>query len=246
MYLTGFCLLLFLSFNLSVAQNDSDIFEWKVNIGDSQTFRYSKYYDYEDFDGNGDYYSNTVPLYDVNGYRFNVTKQVGSTITIKIIGFESHLALLNVTYNNELTVQQKTIECDTGNFHMSWAPVLKTTTNRTYWEESAGSIEDSFGGNNWTINTLLEGNIVIYSMNTTFEETGIAYELKSKSYWKTGWAFYFYEKESNSTFTFSEFEFSTSSKLVPGFENLPYLGFILLVGVITRRKIMISENPPLG
>ncbi len=81
-----------------------------------------------------------------------------------------------------------------------------------------GNSNSSVDGRSWQ--SLLEGDLVEDSYRTTFEETGITYEWRSRFNWKTGWAVYFYEKEANSTFTISEYEFSTSNHLVPGFDNI--------------------------
>jgi hypothetical protein len=207
--------------------------EWKVEVGDTKTYRLTKYYDTEDLDNNGDPNSEDFSFENIEGETINMTRQVGLTITYEIIELEpvtapgGGRAIAQISFNG---VKKKQEELDQ-------APVFPVIDNKSYYEKLVKGINEKdpipplishFAS--------LDGNIYTYehTMNTTLDSTVFRI---SKSNWKTGWITYKYTRfeYNNGTVQF-EIEDKIVENTVPGFVALPLICGLTLLTIIRIRK----------
>ncbi len=213
--------------NLAVASveiTDQSIFEpnleWKVSVGDVKQFTYRKVYDLYDSDEDGN--PNTQRMYAEleNGTETEITITSGSTLSCEILALDEY-ATIQITINGiELDPQEG-----------GGGVLMKTTDNKTYWEEIASQISDEHQ------NVSVEGNLLVHrSKDSWSDKTFVGI---TKTNWKTGWLEYVYSKETNSTHILREMEITTGGTpgLIPGFEIAPlYVPLIVLATLFLRKR----------
>jgi hypothetical protein len=184
------------------------------------TYTISKYFDLADSDGNGDPESTTLLIQNEAGEFVNVTYGKGSKYTTKITALNG-LATAQTTYGSVVSKEST-----------AGGVVMKTTDNKSYWEEYASAMS----GDNSSLGSItVEGNYIVTKMDLNIFNTTT--ESVVKFNWKTGWHTYTYSKMTNSTHTISEMEVTSGSSGIPGFE-IPsiILGLFIITLVVTRKR----------
>ncbi len=171
-------------------------FEWKVEIGDSQTYTYKIFYDIRE-PSLEEYQISGIA---VNGQIVSVIVREGTKITYTISSIPITGSLrCEMTYNSNVTLIEEFIPA---------IIVMKTTENKSYWEEQIYGNDSIFLQRNLVIQETINqglyyddgGQIFPYTLISTF-----------KWNWETGWLTYFYIRAffMNETYIEEEFEAST-------------------------------------
>ena len=180
--------------SLSVISKINQNIEYRVQIGDSQTYIFTKVYSYFSIPP---YEFQMIGVREEGGFVV-ITIREGTTLTYTITSIpRSGLILGTRTYNGNITLQEE-----------SFIPFIrKTVTNRSYLVEYCNyygnnSSEFIISGNLITqeilfVNQSLQTNQGIINVNTTLVDIWN---------WKTGWQVYQLIKQYNSTTTFYEEE----------------------------------------
>ena len=196
--------------------------EWKVAVGDVKTFTFTKLYDLNDYDGDGDPYTQSSFIELENGTEIDLKIRAGSTYSFEVLTLDEYATLQATIDGYEL-----------GPMDSGSGIVAKTVDNQTYWEEYATQISGGYQ------NVSVEGNLLVYQMRDTWN-FGETQESIRKMNWKTGWLSYMYQKETNETHTISEMEIMTegAATLTPGFELSPLPISLLLfsIYILKRRR----------
>lgn len=197
------------------------ILEWKVNIGDSQTYIYDIYYDMREATPNQYRVSGT----DVNGHSISVfvgkDSKLRYTITSKPV---TGSLQAEITINSIVTLIEESVPA---------IIVIKTIDDKSHWD------------NNFSFS--IQGNLLVQetiSQNIYFDESqAFLYDLISilKWNWKTGWLTYFYSRAyfENETYYEEKFEAESTSNLQ--FQPNVIFGvtflFIILTIFLAEKKI---------
>jgi hypothetical protein len=195
--------------------------EWKVKVGDSMTYEFTKVYQNPDEDEDGDPNTRKIIFPDEDGNTREVFLKKGTILEIEIIKLNDGATIKN-TFNGEITSEESTDN----------TMVMKTVDNKTYWEEyaktkSVGDTEGSVDGNLLVLETEYEN----YDTSTT--------EMIFKVDWKTGWFTYRYQKHYNETDTIFEMELTVKAAGgITGIEQVSILlGLVIITLVVsTKRK----------
>ena len=179
-------------------------FEWNVAVGDSMRYTFTKIFDLNDYDEDGDLYTRTGHFIAENDTIIEMTIRQGSSLFCEILTLDEYATI-------QLTLDGITFELS-GDY--GWF-ITKTTDNRTYWEEYAEQISDEYQ------NVSVEGDMVVHRTTDNWND-GTSYYI-SKINWRTGWLSYTYQKETNGTHTIREMEVTSGiPDLIPGFEFSPF------------------------
>ncbi len=198
-----------------------DQLEWKVNVGDSQTYELTQYLDVDDTDGDGDIHSTYLTILDENGHQVNITWKVGSKVKYTVTHLNDSGAYLKRTYDGKITGQEA----------RTTLAVQKTIDNRTFWEEYTQGFSTP------TRNASVNGDLIIIE-----EDIFLAAETLHEVYkfnWRTGWLTYRSQKLYNSSMTMVEIILSkASSGIIP--LEFPYIlsGVFVLVLFLRKPRII--------
>jgi hypothetical protein len=155
--------------------------EWKVNIGDQETYVIMEYYDDTEPDEN---LASLIrfPVTTEDGNVVEVILGKGSKITVEIINLSSEIvnhATIRVIYDGNITEKERSDNYTLGFTNFQY--IMKTTSNQSYWlnqyELFNVTFEDQF------IIILSEISILI-SDNTP------RIQIIVKRNWQTGWLAY--------------------------------------------------------
>ncbi|UCE13549.1 MAG: hypothetical protein JSV04_15390 [Candidatus Heimdallarchaeota archaeon] len=210
--------------------------EWKVQVGDSQTYTVVSYFDDLDIDGNGDKHSQALSVQDENGTTVTFLLKTGSQIKVEISALNGR-AMLKWTYDGKITSQVN----DDGDPPYSY--VIKTVNNKTYWEERFQNETDYS----------IVDDFIVFSSERRVADTMTKMDIRRD--WMTGWLIDMYVKLFNETDTITELglssiENSTATMTILGtsrtttitsFPFLPLIiGLAFIVGFFRKkRKITI-------
>ncbi|PWI48842.1 hypothetical protein CEE45_04600 [Candidatus Heimdallarchaeota archaeon B3_Heim] len=196
---------------------DSDL-DWKVAVGDSMRYTFTKLFDLNDYDEDGSPYTQKISFVAENGSEIELSIREGSQLLCEIVTLDEYATI-------QLTLDGIKSEPSEGGGSF----VTKTTDNRTYWEEFAKQANTEFQ------NVTVEGNLVVYRSVDNWDDR--TYYSMSKINWRTGWFSYIYQKEMNGTHTLTEMEVSTEVPvLTPGFEISPLPVSLVLFSIYIWRK----------
>jgi hypothetical protein len=199
--------------------------EWKVKVGDIKTLKFNKVFDLEDHDEDGSQNSIRMELETESGARENVTIKAGSAMTTEIMELNDE-ATVQVAYNGV-----KMAPYPAGS-------IMKTTDNRTYWEEYVEEYTEE-GFDDYTVRLTLEGDYLVYRSGHSYDS--MTSNTTRKVNWKTGWMSYTHQITYNDTHVISELELGKKgdgdfADFIPGFE------FLILVPVLVATSIVLSHK----
>ena len=206
--------------------------EWKVKVGDSQTYSIKKCFDDSDLDGDGDKNNLKLNITDEDGNIVGVTLKKGFALEAEIIALESEISnqtITKLTYNGEIAEK-----VSNNSFFFNATPfVIKTVDNKSYWEDQAKTYDIS-----------VEGDLIVKTEEDTL--FGSTIEMRFKWNWKTGWLTYWSFKIYNEEEIGFELELSTGiyidttttpPKITSGWNVLfLLLGFSIIIPLRQRKK----------
>jgi len=209
-------LFLVISLSCSTALPQQDL-EWKVKVGDTNTYTVDKIFDDDDLDGDGDKNTETSSMIDEDGESVEVVVKKGSTVKVTITELND-VPTVKFTWNGDVTTSEVT--------DPPFPTVFKTVDNKTYWETLAD------GNDTMSV----EGDLVIREIE--FVVSDLTMTTIYKTNWKTGWVTYLLLGAANATHTVVEVIYIVKDAGVPGFEITPIvLGiFVITLLVYKRRK----------
>jgi hypothetical protein len=212
-------------------------FEWKVEVGDTMTYTFTKYFELGDLDGNGDLNSATAEIITADGKLVNITMTKGLKIKAEIMELGDYPKI-------QLSFNEIPTKVNTYTDMLSYDYLVrKTVTNRTYWE-SLATTETFISGNNTFINTeYVEGSYFVTKTNRT-HIAGVTAITITKYNWKTGWFTYLHSKSTDtigSLGTFLEVEITTNTPglfgdIITGYEFAPVLILLTFLTIVRVRK----------
>ncbi|MHA2154209.1 MAG: hypothetical protein ACXABU_02640 [Candidatus Hodarchaeales archaeon] len=197
---------------------DSDL-EWKVTVGEIKQYTFTKLFDIDDGDEDGNPYTQTGLFISENGSEIEVVIRKGSTLFCEILAINENPTI-------QMTINGINLEPSEG----AGLFVMPTVDNRTYWEEYAEKISNT--GQNVSI----EGNLMVTRTIETWKDRTFAYVTKLN--WRTGWLSSIYQRDTNDTHLLREMELTNETPgLIPGFEISPFpLSLILFCIYLVRKR----------
>lgn len=197
--------------------------EWKVSVGDSKTYTWTKIY----IENDSSHQLNYSGQY--KGEEFNFTVTQGEKFEVLITELGEYHAKESFTYNSDLTI---------GYFpsitYFSFF-IRKSTENISYWEEYAQNLSEDTKDHYF--NVVINGNIITETLrsgidwigkNIVFEDT---IKFNCKSGWRTECTRKAYERTDTTTWKIDhlreEISFSSSANSIP-----ITIDFYLLMGLI--------------
>ena len=196
------------SFVLSSSNSlDTSNVEWKVAVGDSITYTYTKFFDRFDTDRNGDPFSRLLTIVNTDSEVVNITVKRGLKIKAMIhnlpeSGEDSQLVDIQLSFNGITTEVNQYVSFLVG------VIVRETIDNESYWKALEVHQSEVGTSYNFTISEYVEGNEFIREYHSIYSWGGVELT-KSKVNWKTGWSTHSYMILANKTHTLSEFEVTT-------------------------------------
>ena len=181
--------------------------EWKVNVGDSQTYTFNNCFDDLDSDGDGDKSTQTITVTDEEGDSVNVTIKKGSTMKVEITELNEPPgegvysgATIKITYNGKVTTPA---QADAYAFCYDWlgTSFVRKTGNKSYWEEQCSRYPEDR-------NCSFDGDLIVFSAEQLeYPFTGERrWKYECQLNWTTGWLFSVSCKRTNGTVTLMEYE----------------------------------------
>ena len=210
--------------------------EWKVEVGDTQTYTITKCFDDLDMDEDGNKHNLKANVTDDEGNLVEVTLKRGSTLEVEIIALENEMSNQTIT---KLTFDGKIAEeISDYSFFYNMSPfVIKTVDNKSYWEAHAE-----------TYNISVEGELLVKTEEETIRFISLTtIEMTFKWNWETGWLTYWSFKMYTEEKTDFEFELSigicpytdttTSTKNTSGWNVLwVLLGLSIIISLRRWKK----------
>ncbi|PWI49087.1 hypothetical protein CEE45_02790 [Candidatus Heimdallarchaeota archaeon B3_Heim] len=217
--------LLFLLFgHLYLSSANSDDLEWRVNVGDTMTYVYTKVYGYNVSDPDPTYVK-YMSVTAINGTPVELAYTSGTKFSVEIIQIEGQYA------TTQITMDGVTYEPEYGSF------VSQTTDNLTYWEDLVRRQNSSSSFLNANISFdgyeyIIEGLIFFPQLNESWKSI-------YKRNWKTGWYTYIHvvqdQNISGELVVISELELMIdSSNGIPGFTVFSFIYCFPIVLILTR------------
>lgn len=233
--ISGLFIITLISFHVIFAANGflvTNSLEWKVNIGDSNTYIYKDFYDI----------TQTNPFQFsvsgiIDGEFVSVTVKKGTKLTYTITSKPTTGPLIGkITFNSKITFKERPI---------SDIILRKTVDNKSY-------LENYYNNGSFSI----QGELLIQTARTfdIYYEGSQAfpYELTTiyKWDWKTGWLIFYHIRSnsySNETYYEEIFEVVTGKKSANGhlqsnvIFGTAFLGIIAII-LLTEKKIIKRGN----
>lgn len=188
--------------------------EWKVSVGDSNSYSVGKYFDETDQDGDGDKNTQTT---DVDGTEVVLKK--GTSFKVEIVSLSATGATIKMIYG-DIEGSEQSDESPP----YSW--VAKTIDNKTYWENWASG-NDAYS---------VEGDNIVVESSVSM--AGMTVEYTVKRNWRTGWLTSMSAKSTAGGTTQMEMEVSSGSGAgtIPGFDVFPVFLCIVLTTIVVYRN----------
>ncbi|MHA1977655.1 MAG: hypothetical protein ACW98F_17100 [Candidatus Hodarchaeales archaeon] len=222
--------------NVSSTVNEVSEFEWMVAVGDSMTYTYTKCFDSDDSDKDGDMYSRIYSTTTSDGEPVEISIKKGVIIRVEIweIGL---FARINVTLNGIPTGMD-----ETESTHFFHGFVVDMTVNsQAYWEnKSFQYIDHSYSDITIIESAFVQGDYFLQVTNVT-SNTGTYFLRIRKTNWKTGWFAYEYERYFNETHLIREYEISTEIQGIFANLNLGRI-FIPALFLLSLMTILIMSK----
>ncbi len=203
--LTIFLLCFLLSSFFPVSGTVPDM-EWKVSLGDTMNYVFTKVYSYNISDATTTYV-HYMPVQAMNGSSVSLAYTNGTKFSIEVTELEDRFS------NCLLTVKGITYKAALGSF------VDQTTDNLTYWETLVGTKD--LGA--LKANASLDGEEFILEELRIISQYNQTQKFVFKKNWKTGWLTYshriHYQNVSGEHVVISEVELMTEASTgIPGFD----------------------------
>ncbi|MHA1990248.1 MAG: hypothetical protein ACW981_06740 [Candidatus Hodarchaeales archaeon] len=198
MRINNFKLLLFLlllsigtiSVSSQIIPNESENLEYKVVEGDSMEYIFNKYFTP---------INNPTQFTDESGEQFNVTITPGMRMTV-------YVTTINTTYDSETAWMKYGIDGRITSETRGVSFLIKTTENRTYWENFVEAVSYDNGYSYKLEDDIITMEQEVNSSNSETFISSISYDIR------TGWTTHLYSKQvfSNGTI-FAEAEIEATS-----------------------------------
>lgn len=173
-------LVVMISIGLSHAKVSEPILTWQVKKGDRIKLIYTKFF----FEGQT---AMNSTVWNENEEPINVTITTGTTLEFVITYLNTSVEYPEVKgksiINGEVTTKETS-------WHQSNPNVIiaQTIDNKTYWEEWCRHKNSEMNLETYRI----EGDLLVYDLDTEGEKSNLAVKFLLKRNWKTGWLIYQY------------------------------------------------------